>query len=241
VYTITPAAALADSTRYRARLRNPAGSPNGNVVPTGAGVVTLNGFVTAGSPACTARAVVISQIYGGGGNSGSLYTNDFVVLHNRSSAPVDLTGWSVQYTSATGTGTWQVTPLAGSIAAGGYYLVQENAGAGGTLPLPTPDAVGAISMSATNGKVALASSTTALAGGCPSGDPSVVDLVGFGTTASCYSGTPTATLSNPFSALREELGCADTGSDFADFALLQLTAATPPNNSASPANTCSCP
>ena len=35
--------------------------------------------------------VVISQVYGGGGNSGAPYTHDFVELFNRGSAPVSLT------------------------------------------------------------------------------------------------------------------------------------------------------
>src|SRR6185436_772233 len=41
--------------------------------------------------------VVISQIYGGGGNSGAIYHNDYVELYNRGTDPVDLTGWSLQY------------------------------------------------------------------------------------------------------------------------------------------------
>src|SRR5690242_11695710 len=40
--------------------------------------------------------VVISQVYGGGGNSGATYTNDFVEFYNPTSAAVPLTGWSVQ-------------------------------------------------------------------------------------------------------------------------------------------------
>jgi predicted extracellular nuclease len=45
--------------------------------------------------------VVISQVYGGGGNAGAPYKNDFIELHNRSNATVSLAGWSVQY-AATG-------------------------------------------------------------------------------------------------------------------------------------------
>ena len=75
--------------------------------------------------------VMISQIYGGGGNSGAPLTNDFVELHNSGATAVDVTGWSVQYASAAGT-SWsgaQLTLLSGSIPAGGYYLVQLAAGA----------------------------------------------------------------------------------------------------------------
>src|SRR4051794_11296907 len=85
--------------------------------------------------------VVISQIYGGGGNSGATLTNDFIELYNRGADPVSLAGWSVQYASATGT-SWQVTNLAGTIEAGHYYLVAEAQGAAGTQDLPAPDATG---------------------------------------------------------------------------------------------------
>ncbi|MCB0159237.1 MAG: lamin tail domain-containing protein, partial [Caldilineaceae bacterium] len=47
-------------------------------------------------------AVVISQIYGGGGNSGATFTHDFVELFNPGPDPVVLTGWSVQYAKADG-------------------------------------------------------------------------------------------------------------------------------------------
>ena len=46
--------------------------------------------------------VVISEVYGGGGNSGAPFTNDFIELYNKGTAAVDLSSWSVQYASATG-------------------------------------------------------------------------------------------------------------------------------------------
>ena len=60
--------------------------------------------------------VVISQVYGGGGNSGAQYTNDFVELFNRGTTTVSLADWSIQYTSATGAGNFGsatnlITPL----------------------------------------------------------------------------------------------------------------------------------
>jgi predicted extracellular nuclease len=178
-------------------------------------------------------SIVISQVYGGGGNAGSTFTNDFIELHNVSGSPVSVAGWSVQYASATGT-SWQVTNLTGSIPAGGYYLVQEAVGAGGTTPLPTPDATGAIPMSATAGKVALSNSTTALSGACPSG-AAIVDFVGFGTTPNCFEGTgPTPAPSNTTAVLRGGSGCNDTDQNASDF-----TAGAPlPRNSAVAAFTC---
>src|SRR3546814_496540 len=148
---------------------------------------------------CAAHAhVVISPVYGGGGNSGATLKSDFIELHNNGSDTVSVEGWSVQYASSSGS-TWQVTPLAGSIGPGGYYLVKQNDGAGGTQDLPTPDAVGTVSMSGSNGKVALSESTTALGGSCPTGN---ADFVGYGS-ANCSEGSDAAPgLRHPTAALR---------------------------------------
>ena len=180
-------------------------------------------------------SIVVSQVYGGGGNAGATLKNDFIEVFNRSGATVDLTGWSMQYAAAAGT-TWQVTPLAGSIPVGGHYLIQEAAGAGGTTDLPPPDATGSIAMSATNGKVILSSSAAALSGSCPTG-AGVVDKVGYGT-ADCFEGPAAApALSNTTADLRGEVGCTDTDTNSLDFA-----AGSPlPRNSATVADPCLAP
>jgi uncharacterized protein len=157
--------------------------------------------------------VAISQVYGGGGNAGASYKNDFIELYNRSASPVDITGWSVQYTSSTGT-TWQVTPLSGVIQPGNYYLIQEAAGAGGTVDLPTPNATGNIAMSAANGKVALVNNSTAFTVACPTA--SSVDFVGYGS-ANCSETAPTAALSNTTAAIRKSGGTQDTNNNSVDF------------------------
>ncbi len=89
-----------------------------------------------------------------GGNSGATYRNDFIEIINRTGAPINLSGWTVQYGSATGS-TWQATPLSGTLAPGQYYLIQESSQAAGGTVLPTPDATGSIQMAAAAGKVAL--------------------------------------------------------------------------------------
>jgi hypothetical protein len=177
--------------------------------------------------------VVISQVYGGGGNSGALFTHDFMELFNPGGAPASLAGWSLQYASAAGS-TWQVTPLSGTLAPGGYFLVQQAAGAGGSQPLPAPDATGGTAMSATNGKVALVASTTPLAGTCPL--PAAVDFVGYGGSANCFEGSgPAPTLSNPVAARRLAGGCQDTGDNAADFATVNPPT---PRHTASPVAPC---
>ena len=169
------------------------------------------------SSALAAGDIVISQVYGGGGNSGATYKNDFIELYNRGATDVDISTWSVQYASATGT-SWAKTNLGGTIRAGHYYLVQEAAGAGGTVDLPTPDATGNIAMSATGAKVALVMSQTTITAGVAC--PSVVilsDFVGYSPGATCAEGTPTPSLSNTTAALRKQDGAQDTDNNSADF------------------------
>ena len=173
-------------------------------------------LAAAGPPASAASAdVAISQVYGGGGNAGATFTNDFVELRNTSAAPVDLTGWSVQYASAAGT-SYQLTALSGSIPAGGHYLVQEAAGAGGTTPLPTPDATGSIAMAAASGKVALVTTATALACGADCDTAAGVrDFVGYGA-ANDFETAAAPGLTNTTADLRGD--GPDTDNNAADFA-----------------------
>jgi uncharacterized protein len=177
--------------------------------------------------------LAISQLYGGGGNSGATLKNDFIEIFNRGAIAVSLGGWSVQYAAAGGTGAWTQTPLTNvTLQPGQYYLVQEAQGAGGTVDLPPPDAVGTTPMAAGAGKVALVNSTLPLNGACPTGS-SIADLVGYGA-ANCSEGSTAPTLSNTTAGLRNNDGCVDTDNNAADF-----TAGTPtPRNTASPFKDC---
>ena len=181
--------------------------------------------------------VVVSQVYGGGGNAGATLRNDYVELFNAGSVSVDLSGWTVQYSTAAGT-SWQTTALSGTIAAGRYYLVQLASNADVGAVLPPADATGTSNLGGTSGKIALVRGAAALtcgasAGSC-SADPLVEDFVGYGS-ASDFEGTGSAeALSNTSAAVRANDGCTDTSDNAADFA-----AATPaPRNSASPQNLC---
>jgi Lamin Tail Domain len=187
----------------------------------------------AGDAGCTGSTVVIGQVYGGGGNASAPFTNDFVELHNRGNVAVSLAGWSVQYASASGTfQAGLVTALSGSIAPGGYYLVQGASEGAVGAALPTPDAVGNVNMSAKGGKVALVSSTTAIAS-CNAA--TVVDLVGFGS-ASCAETAATPSPSNTTAAIRKGGGCTDTNDNSNDFDIATPT----PRNSATAAAVCAC-
>jgi DNA/RNA endonuclease G (NUC1) len=187
--------------------------------------------------------IVISQVYGGGNNSGAPLRNDFVELFNRGGTTVSLSGWSVQYTSATGTGNFgaNLTPLpAVSLEPGQYFLVQEAGGTTNGVALPTPDATGSINMSATGGKVLVTNTTSPIAcnGGSTPCSPSqlaqIVDLVGY-DGANFFEGSAAApTLSNSLANLRKQDGCQDTNDNAADFA----SAAPVPRNTATPVQPC---
>jgi hypothetical protein len=175
----------------------------------------------------------ISQVYGGGGNTGATLKNDFIEVFNAGAASVSVSGMSVQYASTAGS-SWAVTALPSlSLAPGQYLLVQEAQGAGGTTNLPTPDATGTIAMAAGAGKVALVNGTTALTGTCPT--TNVVDFVGYGTGTNCFEGSgPTATIAVTTAAFRNGGGCVDSNNNSADFTV----ATANPRNTASPANPC---
>ncbi len=183
--------------------------------------------------------IVISQVYGGGGNSGANFQNDYVELFNPTGASVAVNGWSLQYASAAGT-TWSVALLSGTIQSGGYFLVKLASGGAVGAALPTPDVTpaNAINMSGTSGKIALVSSTTAIASGtaCPIGAATLVDFVGFGTTSvNCTEGTGTfANLSATTAAFRKSNGCTDTDVNSADFTVTTAS----PRNSATALNFC---
>jgi endonuclease G len=189
------------------------------------------------NPPPTPAAVVISQVYGGGGNTGSTLKNDYIELVNHSGSPVNLSGWSVQaFVSNPAPGAWVSTPLPNfTLQPGQYFLIQESQGAGGTDNLPTPDATGTIAVSSTSTKVALVSNNTTLTGVCPNASAAgIVDLVGYGA-ADCFEGSaPAPVLTNTTAALRLGNGCFDTDDNAHDF----VAGAPNPRNSSSPTNVC---
>jgi len=196
-------------------------------------VVAVSCLLGLARPAgAVSSTVVISQIYGGGGNSTAPYQNDYVELFNKSTSLVDLSGWSIQYTSAAGTGNFGsatnlITPLRSGLllSPGQYVLVQEASGGATGSPLPGPFETDAtpINMSATGGKVALVNNSTPL--GCNGGSTpcsaaalaSIVDLIGY-DGANFFEGAPAPGLTNTTAALRKSGGCQDTDNNSADFA-----------------------
>lgn len=186
----------------------------------------------------TTPGLVISQVYGGGGNSGATLRNDFIELFNAGTTSVSLNGWSVQYASGTGT-SWSKTDLSNvTLNPGQYYLVQEAAGTGGTENLPTPDVTGNIAMSATLGKVALVNSTTVLtcAASCAT-NTAVIDFVGYGGANNFEGASAAPALTNTTADVRNSGGCVDTNNNGADF----TSGAPTPHNTTSAFTDCAAP
>ena len=165
------------------------------------------------SAAPDGTAVVINEVYGGGGNTGAAYANDFVELYNPTQAPIDVTGWVLEQRSARD-GLGGTTRLSGVVPAGGYFLIQGGAGANAAQPLPAPDAVAGINFGA---REAIAVLTNA--------EGVTVDLIGWGG-AQRAEAAPAPATTNSTSVQRVEPG-QDTDNNAADF----IAAAPSPQNS----------
>lgn len=169
--------------------------------------------------------IVINEVYGGGGNSGATFKNDFIELINNSSEPATITGATLQYATKTGTFK-QYHPLPTiTLNPGQTYLIQEAAGAGGTVdlsadfiaPVPTSFGGGTITgtgfnMSASDGKIALVSNTIKITSAT---DLNVLDFVGYGDTDQ-YEGTG-ATPSASAKKSVSRTGGVDTNNNSVDF------------------------
>jgi uncharacterized protein len=194
---------------------------------------TLMGVVAAQA----ANSVRISQVYGGGGNTGAIYNQDFVELFNNSGAAINIGGWSIQYGSATGVSFGSTATNMYVFAANTmiqpckYLLVGMAFGAGTGAALPTVDFTGVIALSGTTGKVALINNSTgvnACSGNTVGGI--YVDVASYG--GNCFETATGGVTTNPTAFIRNGGGTVDTDNNSTDFAV----AAPTPRNSASPAS-----
>lgn len=210
-----PAAQLADAGSYSVVVSNYAGSVTS--APAVLNVATWS-----------AQGVVISQLYGGGGSSGAIYQNDYVELFNAGGVAVDLSTWSLQYASAAGT-TWSVTTLTGSIQPGAFYLIRLGSNGSSGSQLPSADRTNtAVNISSANGKVALVTNQTMLAGANPLSGGTIKDFVGYGS-AGAYEGAAAAPAGAvALAVLRKDNGTVDTDNNSADF----VTGTPSPHSSA---------
>jgi Lamin Tail Domain/Carboxypeptidase regulatory-like domain len=243
-----------------------AGGPTPTATSTGAGSSTPTNTSTAthtSTPTPTASpspaqggTLVISQVYGGGGaTSGTpTYANDYIEIKNISSSPQSLNTLSLYYGSATGNFASSASNAFAlpdvTLSAGQYYLVAVGAvgTVGGALPV-TPDATTTnLTMSAANGKVAIATSGLAIntcgsaATPCDATQLSfLVDWVAYGAAGNGTAGNGEGgtsvnngvSLTNTEGGVRKQNGCQDTNNNNNDFDV--VTAPVPRNTSTTPA------
>ncbi|GAA3541619.1 nuclease [Aeromicrobium flavum] len=165
--------------------------------------------------------LVIDEVYVDGGSAGAAYKLKYVELRNPTNAPIDVSGWSVQYRSSGGTGAFSgVTPLgAHEVQPGATFLVagQGNTTAAGA-DLPAPDVTGSINPSGASGTIALVKSQTALTGlpAAVLADGNLVDLVGYGSSTT-FEGTAAAPQDPAVTESLARTNAADTDQNGADF------------------------
>jgi len=184
------------------------------------------------APPVTTPNVIITQVYGGGGNTGAPYKSDFIELYNTTAADINIGGWSIQYSAAGGAttvtaGNMNVFPAGTIIKAHEHYSMIGASGANGAdWPVGTFDwenPINLINLAGTAGKVILMKNGTAVT---PSSlnaiinDPNFGDYVTFGTGCSpVYGSNMAANLTNSQSALRKSTAgvyqyTANIGNDF---------------------------
>ncbi|MFL6697560.1 MAG: ExeM/NucH family extracellular endonuclease, partial [Vitreoscilla sp.] len=192
----------------------------------------------------SASGVVISQVFGGNGVAPNAYASDYVELFNAGATAQSIAGWSIQYSSSTGTGTFaanSITPLSGTLQPGQHYLVQLVTTSGNALPVTADVTNNSLNISGSAGKLIIANTSTGLA--CNGAQTAcsatqlaqIVDLVGYGPATNFAEGSPAPAPSATTAILRAGNGCTDSGNNAADFAV-----GTPlPRNSLSAPAPCS--
>ena len=179
--------------------------------------------------------VVINEAYLKGGSANAPYAKKFVELYNPGGVDVDLSSWSLQYRSATGTGASNgVGALSGTIKAHAYFLVQlnGNGSTGAALPTPDLDLAGKITPSGTTGTLILAKTTSAVTAptGSVTNQTAIADLLGYGASNTFEGSVATVTGANSVPNSLARTGFADTDDNGADFT---HPSAITPQNSAS--------
>ena len=196
---------------------------------TNAGVADAQGLGTiVNDDGVAPSGVVISQVYGGGGNSGATYRNDFIELYNRSATPIDITGWSVQFTAPTSafaatssTGTPLTTNLSRHHSAGPLLFDSRGSRRQHHNHGPSSDAgrygcdCGRFDRWKGGAGQQHDRLERQLPGLLANG---IVDFVAYGA-ADCSETSPAPGTSNLVAAIRNNNGCTDTDNNSADFSV----------------------
>ena len=161
-------------------------------------------------------SLIIYEVFGGGGKTGSLYANDYVVIKNTGDQPVNLDGMVLRK-GLSNRWTDQSVGLSGELAPGAFYVISggnDNEADGGERPVPAVDLADE-SFNFANRTFALALTTD---NKLPSED-NTIDLVGTGK-ATNFEGKQAATGRNNVSLRRINDG-QDTDNNRDDFARIE--------------------
>jgi 5'-nucleotidase len=170
-----------------------------------------------------APGIIINEAYLSGGSANAPFASKFVELYNPTDEDVSLDGWSLQYRSAGSTAApTGIGALAGTIPAGGYYLVSGASNGATGAQLPDADASIGASFSGSGGTLILANQATRvdpLPAGSVSATPGVVDLLGYGTSNTFETAAAAAPAGNADPKSLNRTGFADSNNNAADFTL----------------------
>ena len=162
--------------------------------------------------------LVISQFQAGGTSNAN---DEFIEIHNTSSAPVDLNGFRVVYRSSGGSNdvgpmaVWNTTTI---LQPGQFYLIAATSYTGSVTPDLTYNPTScSCSMSANAGGLAIRQGDN--------NTGAVIDAVGWGNATNIFfEGTRTAAPANSTSQARKNSGCLDTDNNSSDFENLNPSA-----------------
>src|SRR6185312_8378468 len=105
-----------------------------------AAVVAGGALLAPANASPSGTGLVISEAYLNGGSAGATYTNKYVELANPTGTAISLSGLSLQYRPATGTGNASTAvALAGTVPAHGFFVVQGATNGANGDPVPSPD------------------------------------------------------------------------------------------------------
>jgi hypothetical protein len=191
---------------------------------SGGALVPWATVARAASPAQTATHVVISEFRFRGPTGGS---DEFIELYNPTGNTVDISGWKVQKSNATGTQTTIKSIPSGTLLYSGQHYLIAPSGYSGSVPPDLTATLGIVD----NGGIALLDS-----------NGQIVDQVGMTVCSGCYVETsPLTQLTvNVNQGYERKLGgasdsCEDSDNNASDFL---LAAPSDPQNSSAPLRLC---
>jgi hypothetical protein len=143
----------------------------------------------------TNAQIVISEIYSGGGNSGSALKSDYIILKNIGPEKASLNEATIQYAPTTGSFNQYHTLPNITLNPGQSFLIQEATNGGGAVDLPSPDFIAneilnfdgasnsslGLEMAAASGKIVLANNDVQVK---DAKSENVVDFAIYGTANS---------------------------------------------------------